>query len=445
MIALAKEKLLKLFNDARTGEVLRGATFTIVARGLAVPFGLISNVIIARYYGAEIMGIYALLGSFIAIPGLFSRLGTNVSLLRLIPEHIVKYSHFSAYNVYKKILLLVSIISILLGICLFFLSDYIANVVFAKDYLSPFLKICSIFLIFISHNQINMESLRAIKDINYYSIFQFFPTLITLVLISVLTFFFYDRYNPVYVFFMSIGIIWILNTYITRSLFKNKIDDKKAHEEIEYKEIFFLSFPMFLVSAMSLVMGQIDILMLTAMKTTEEVGIYSVAVKVSAMTAFILTAINTIAAPKFSELFHSGKMEDLFYVARTSSKLIFWTTVPILMIFILFGKWILWIFGEAFVPGYTALVLLTIGQFVNSAAGSVGYFLSMTGYQKFLQNIFVSSAIINVILNLLLIPLYSINGAAIASMISMSMWNIGSAVYIKRKFGRYISYVPGVV
>jgi O-antigen/teichoic acid export membrane protein len=59
----------------------------------------------------------------------------------------------------------------------------------------------------------------------------------------------------------------------------------------------------------------------------------------------------------------------------------------------------------------------------------------MTGNEKAFRNILTVGLIINVVLNLILIPRIGIIGAAIASAISLIVWNILSLIYIKRTFG----------
>ena len=74
------------------------------------------------------------------------------------------------------------------------------------------------------------------------------------------------------------------------------------------------------------------------------------------------------------------------------------------------------------------------GQLVNVLCGSVGYILNMTENQNIFRNITIFAVVINIFLNLILIPMYGIIGAAIASAISLILWNIISSFYIYRKF-----------
>ncbi len=249
-----------------------------------------------------------------------------------------------------------------------------------------------------------------------------------------------NYYIPLVTFSIAMVSTFLISTfYVTKKMKSFSIN---SQESLSKMELIKISSPMMVTAFSSLIMGQIDTIMLGMFSTTENVGIYGIALKWASVTSFILYAINTIAAPKFSELYWSGNLEDLKKVVRFSSKLMFGSSFPILVIFVLFPKFFMGIFGQEFMVGSYALVFLTIGQFVNASSGSVGIFLNMTGRQHIFRNIILTATFMNVALNYILIPKYGINGAAIATMVSMSFWNISGALYIKAKNNISTFYVP---
>ena len=66
----------------------------------------------------------------------------------------------------------------------------------------------------------------------------------------------------------------------------------------------------------------------------------------------------------------------------------------------------------------------------------------MTGNQNILAKILLFAAILNIVLNLYLIPKYGIDGAALASVISIVVWNSGMILAVKKKLGFYTFYIP---
>jgi len=184
--------------------------------------------------------------------------------------------------------------------------------------------------------------------------------------------------------------------------------------------------------------------MLGSMSTAEEVGIYHTAFKLSMFAAVALMSINSIASPKFAEMFSKNDMIGLEKVVRQSTKMIFWTSIPLVIIFFMFPEFLLGMFGEEFKVGVTAFIFLSCGRLFSSFSGSVGNILQMTGNQNILAKILLFAAILNIVLNLYLIPKYGINGAALASMICLVVWNSAMVLAVKKKLGFYTFYIPFV-
>jgi O-antigen/teichoic acid export membrane protein len=74
-----------------------------------------------------------------------------------------------------------------------------------------------------------------------------------------------------------------------------------------------------------------------------------------------------------------------------------------------------------------------IGQLLASFFGVSAIYLNMTGRQSVFQVVLVIAVLVNLILNIILIPMYSITGAAIAFVSSLLFWNIVTAIIIYKK------------
>lgn len=192
---------------------------------------------------------------------------------------------------------------------------------------------------------------------------------------------------------------------------------------------------MFIIAMMGMAMNWVDTICLGVWRTAGEVGIYNAAIRTARMTSFILVAINSIAAPKYSALFTQGRLGDLERVARLSSLLMILATLPLLVIFLAAPETVMGLFGVEFREAAGILRILAIGQLVNVATGSIGFILLMTGLEKPFQNIMLIFVVLNVLLNILLVPPLGIAGAAIASALSVAGQNVAAVVVGKRKLG----------
>ena len=187
-------------------------------------------------------------------------------------------------------------------------------------------------------------------------------------------------------------------------VFKKKTGPNDNFHTMPMKEILSISMPMLMATSMFFVISQTGVIMLGVFRSEAEVGYYAIAVKLATLTSFVGTAITTIAAPKFSELYHKTNMDELFHVAKKSSKLMFWASAPILLFLVVFGKNILWfLYGQEFMVGYPVIILVGIGQLVSVSSGATNAFMNMTGNHIFFRNIMLWAALINISLNYLLI------------------------------------------
>jgi O-antigen/teichoic acid export membrane protein len=443
MIIFIKQKIHNLFFDERFSEILTGSAWALSARVFATGLGLVFSVLVARFYGAEMLGIVAVINSFLMLVTIFTVLGTNTSILRLIPEHLAKYSPTSAFKVYRKTQYMVIGISLITATVFFFGANLIADKLFSKPYLTYYFALASVFVVFKSMMLLNTQAVRGLRLIKLFAFMQVLPQTLNLLFLIAVGLLWPARDVPVYAVLFGFAMTGIIGWIIIEYAFKRRMQSNDTVHATSGRNILSISLPMLMSATMMFLITQTGVIMLGVFRTEAEVGYYAIAVKLATLTAFVLQAVNSMAGPKFSELFHLNKLDELFHVAKKSAKLIFFTTSPILIGLIVLGKPILsMVFGREFAIAYPALVLLVIGQFVNSISGSSGIFMNMTGNQIAYRNIMIPAAVLNIGLNLLLTSHFSMNGTAIAAMISLCFWNITTLAYIKTKFGKTTGYFP---
>ena len=169
--------------------------------------------------------------------------------------------------------------------------------------------------------------------------------------------------------------------------------------------------------------------------TNAAVGIFGVANRTAACTNFILIAINSIASPKFAALYKQGDIEALGKMAQHSARLITLLALPVLILFLLAPERVMKLFGPQFSGDAIVLSILAVGQFVNVATGSVQVILVMCGYERLLRNVTVLCVIIQVVLSLVLVPLWGVVGAAVADASMKIFQNILAASLVRQILG----------
>jgi len=182
--------------------------------------------------------------------------------------------------------------------------------------------------------------------------------------------------------------------------------------------------------------SQLDIIVLGIFRPTAEIGAYKVAIQAVQIVVFILYAVNMVTAPIITELYHQKEMRRLQRVITASTRTVMAVSIPIILTLMFFGdRLIEFGFGKQYIAAATPLAILCSGQLFNSGCGSVGMILNMTNNERDSLTGAGLAALLNVTLNLILIPHYGLTGAGIATATSMVFWNVLLSYYVYKRLG----------
>ena len=193
--------------------------------------------------------------------------------------------------------------------------------------------------------------------------------------------------------------------------------------------------PLALLAGLQIINTRVDIIMLGAMRGAAEVAVYNVVSQGAMLASFVLVAATGVISPLVARMYAQGELQQLQRLVTASSRAIFFATLPIAGGMLLFGEPFLSLFGEQYVNGYYALLILLTGQVFNTAFGAVGVLLTMTNHGNLAAKGAAISVVVNIILNGVLIPVWGVEGAATASMLTLFLWNILFAFFVYRNIG----------
>jgi O-antigen/teichoic acid export membrane protein len=439
------KKVLKKLKGAKQGELLKGGSVALIYRVLGMGFSYALLWAIARSHGTEGVGQYYTFVYYTTVFTVLSALGLSSSVIRSVAEYRVKSYFGHIRDLYSGVLRTVLPLGLLVGTAIFFGAGFLAQVVNGEQDLVTAFRILGCTLPFSTLLLVNVEFIRGWKKV---AISEFFRTpavvLVTLLVLLGLFFTPTPAYTPVLVYGCAVVLACAVTTVIIRRTIAQALpaaEDGSA-TPLNMREHLRMSLPMIVTSFIQMMNGRVDVLMLGAYYATSAVGIYSVAVKIAVGTEFIISSIKSIAMPKISELYWSGQKDELHRTMRFTAKLIFLLTSPIMLVLVLFAEPLLRIAGPDFVEGATSLRILALTHFVCAVSGMVGAFMNMTGDQVAFTRMVVVSIVVNVLLNLLLMGPYGMNGAALAAGLSYMLWNLWGAVYIWQKHRIRTFYWP---
>lgn len=183
--------------------------------------------------------------------------------------------------------------------------------------------------------------------------------------------------------------------------------------------------PLGFIAAAQVINTRADTLLLGILGDPESVGIYQVAVQGAQIVVLGLGAINLVVAPHFSSLHSQGKKRLLQRLVTLSARAIVLSTLPVVIVLVFAGSFaIRLVFGPEYQSAYLPMVILAAGQLANAGFGSVAMLLNMTGNERATARGLVLASLLNIILNLLLIPGFGMVGASLATALSLIGWNL---------------------
>lgn len=432
MVGKYLPKLTGMSTEATLTRKVGGA-FVVNILGIGIAFGL--QILQARLLGAADYGQYIYALTWINFFVLFGKFGLDTAALRFIPEYHVNndwallrgFIRRSSQGAIVSSVMLAAII----GLVVFMIRDGIEPGLAAVFFLACILLPFNVYLI------LQGAYLQAFKHIVISQTSQVIirPVLIAAGFVASVFFLHVHISAPLgmlITLLATVATMLVVVAIIRFFLPPEAIDGERTYQTGLWART---AFPMLLITSFNLMLNQTDIIMVGAYLSTKEAGIYSAASRVTMFIPFAIILVNSITAPIVSQLYAQGKKQQLqrmmTYVAWGS----FLFSAPVCAGIIAWDRPLLSLYGDEFVSGAHALVILAVSRLLIALTGSVGYLMSMSGHQRQAAYILGGSAVLNVALNVILIPVFRLEGAAIATLITTALWTITMVVVAKRMTG----------
>jgi len=202
------------------------------------------------------------------------------------------------------------------------------------------------------------------------------------------------------------------------------------------KSLSVFSFWLFLTSGGVLVFSQADTVLIGYFMNNADVGVYRIALQFTMVATFTTYAIRHTLWPRVSRW---GKSGETGLVEESLSRAISYSlilAVPVLTGGVLLGDKLLFFFyGAEFATGYPTLMILLAVQVVNVFQYFFTMYLDALDYPKESFKVTAVGVVANIVLNIVLIPVMGISGAAIATLVTMTL----NAVLARRALSRLIT------
>lgn len=401
---------------------------------VGILLGVISTLYIQPFFlSKEEIGITRLVISVASIFTSFSCLGIAIIIIKFFPLFFNKEKKHHGFFTIAIVFPLSGFIICLLGILLFrepILSFYSKNAAILTDYFLPIALIalfnCLTFAFSAYCSAINKSSLAAFINeiINRIG----FIICVLLFSYSILNQNAYIYSLSVIYFIQAVLLFFVISHFdhptFTMSFFSNNI---------HLKEIIRFGIVSAFMQITGICIKFIDVILVGKYESMDQVGVYGIAAFIGLVIETPLNALDKIVGPKIAKLFAQNNQAEIKEIYKLSSKYLMIFCGLLVSVLIVCIRPILGLLPNDYSSGAMVTIIICIGAFFNSATGVNYSILTYSSHYRLGAVFYSSLLVLTVVLNMILIPLYGITGAAIATCLASVAHNLLRLIFIKIK------------
>ena len=396
--------------------------WVLVGSGVALVIGFMLRPVLAWWLGPADLGLYSMVITISGIASFVTTLGIDIALTKYAAEE--KDTKDKLFKTTSAALVGSIITGLLVGLILYILSGVFARLFHMPD-LARLLKIIAISIPFNSNVAIVLGLFNGLRKMKTYVLLTVVDNFLNTSLIITLVWLGFGVGGAIWGMVLSAAGSCILGLYFSREYLR--INLSGLFQGIKRLTLFGIQ--VFGANALGLVLAYTDILMIGYFMTESDVGHYSVAISIAGVFLIVPQAILTITYPATSQYLAQDRHQSFRIMIDKSTKYSACALLPLGLAVGFFSKELVTlVFGQAYTLCVLPLVVLIIARVVTgSTGGPVGGSFSGAGRPDIVLKLSALEAVLNVVLNFVLIPHFGILGASIATATSLLM---GNAVFL---------------
>lgn len=204
---------------------------------------------------------------------------------------------------------------------------------------------------------------------------------------------------------------------------------------IEFSAWLAVAFPIFLVEGVGYLLTNSDVIVVGIFLDPDEVAIYFAAAKTMALVLFVSFAVRAAIGPRFAAIIAEGDRSKLAAFATEATRWAFFPALAIGLLVLAAGQFLLSLFGAAFIEGQIVMAILLTGILARALVGPAEILLTMADKQMLCVYLYTTALVVNIGLNVALIPHLGIEGAAIAGAAAMAIEALLLHIAVRRALG----------
>ena len=432
----APKMWLSLFQGPGVkAQLVRGAAGVGILKLMSLPLGIVTSVILARVLGPEGYGQYAFIVSAISILSL--PFGSGLG--QLISREVAKYHHAGEWKLFKGLIRRVNqwsfVGSILIALTVAGIALSQTNYQINDRWTLFLVAVFQIPLLGLI--AVRSSMLRGLRRVFYAQLPELLiqPGLHLMIIGFLIISGFLNTVSTLLALEAATFCAFLLGSWLVKFYYPKEA--RSVRPDYRHGEWWAALLPMTLLAAVGTFNGQIGILLLGWLGSDEDVAALRLATSGAGLVVLSQTIINLVIGPYITRAWRDNDKVQLQRLSRQSARAALLFSLPIAFPLIFMGEeFVGFIYGDVYVDSVPLpLTILCIGQLVNVGVGSVGMFLTMTGFEKDTLKGHMVALIVNVTAAIFLIPILGANGAALAVALGLVTWNVLLAVRLFQRVG----------
>ena len=408
--------------------ITKNVSVVFISQIISYLLGFFTIIYTARYLGAIGFGIISLALSLSAIFGVIVDMGLNTLMTREIARN---------KSLSGKYISNASVMKVLLAFLTFGLLALAVNIINYSPLISDIIYIITLSVIITSFSGILTSFFQAHEKMEYISVSNILSSvlLLTGTIIGIYFGFTITYFALIYIVTSVVVFIYNLIIYLLRfSRVKFEIDFSF------WKPTLKEAWPFGIIFLSGMLYTYVDSIMLSILKGVEAVGWYSAAYRFMYIALLLPNAVNMAIFPVMSRLYANSSKNNLTMLYERYFKYMIIIGIPLGFATIFLSKdLILLIYGTGYTESIICLQILVWAIVFTFAGASYVQLLQSINKQLIITKISLVCLVINVILNLILIPRFSYIGASVATVITEVIL-VNYIIYMTYKLGYGISY-----
>jgi O-antigen/teichoic acid export membrane protein len=423
----ATESRAEVLGMARGGGVsLAGALFNQGMR-------FVITLLLARLLGSDDVGLYFQAYAFLTLLDILALSGFKKGLTRYVAVHLAEQDRASLVGTVRLGLGVSCGAAVLLAVVLYAVADIVAVSAFGDPRFVFPLRVVAATLPATVFTDAALAATQGWRTMRPYALIGlvFEPACRIVLTVVALSAGWGLRGAMLALFATNVLAAMLAAGALLKRLRPNRSPPEYKH----LRELFGFSSVSWVATLASTGLVWLDTLLLGLFGTPDEVGVYQVATRLVLLATVFMQPIGASFAPRVADLHQRGRRDALQHIYALATSWILRMSLPAFIVLIVFPSELLSFFGPRFTAGATVAVLLAIGQLFDVATGPCGHVLVMSGRPSLSMASNIFGLVLNVALNLWLIPAYGIVGAGIAWASSLAVINVMRVALVWRELG----------